>query len=179
MLYSFSQICSALVDLAKTKNVDVSTLLNDLEQVNWDDLKKLNFDRVCSWCNKPYRTGNRYSRDHFCPQCWTPERHKISLYVYLQVRRAERYQLPATLTPKEWFATLKYFGWKCAYCQVGPYDCIEHFVPIKQGGGTTRGNCVPACTSCDKKKRSTHPDLIKSIPQEDLKRVRKYLKRFS
>jgi len=63
--------------------------------------------------------------------------------VHKQVVRARRMGRPATLSVKAWMATMAYFQGKCAYCQIHPYEVIEHFVPLKLGGGTTAYNCVP------------------------------------
>lgn len=76
--------------------------------------------------------------------------------------RAKNAQLPATLTIGQWLATLDYFDWKCAYCLTGPYDVLEHFIPITSDqsspsyGGTTLTNCVPACPSCNLAKQERH-----------------------
>jgi 5-methylcytosine-specific restriction endonuclease McrA len=82
---------------------------------------------------------------------------------------------PKSLTVDEWIATLKYFGGSCAYCQVRSYECLEHFIPIKLGGGTSASNVVPSCCTCNKLKESVHPTLVTRIPQEDIERVRVYL----
>jgi 5-methylcytosine-specific restriction endonuclease McrA len=86
--------------------------------------------------------------------------------------------LPASLNLIEWIATLTYFRWQCAYCG-GPYHLIEHYIPIVHGGeptwsgGTTWSNCVPACRSCNGKKGTQHPSLVRTMPA--LGRVERYL----
>ncbi len=86
--------------------------------------------------------------------------------------------LPATLNLIEWISTLNYFQWRCAYCR-GPYHLIEHYIPIVHGGeptwsgGTTWSNCVPACRSCNGKKGTQHPSLVRTMPA--LGRVERYL----
>jgi hypothetical protein len=79
--------------------------------------------------------------------------------VWTQCERARLAGMEATLTLEEWLPRLKTFGWRCAYCG-GPYEVLEHFVPITRGGGTTVRNCVPACRSCNGKKGDRHPDEI-------------------
>ena len=66
--------------------------------------------------------------------------------------RATRNDKPGTLSLEEWTATLKYFQWKCAYCG-GPYQVLEHVAPVELSG-TTRTNCVPACTRCNRVKNN-------------------------
>jgi hypothetical protein len=74
-------------------------------------------------------------------------------------RRAENLGLPATLTEDEWQKTMDHFGGKCAYCKTAEADIIEHFVPLARGGGTTPGNCLPACGPCNTEKSNLagHP----------------------
>jgi 5-methylcytosine-specific restriction endonuclease McrA len=73
------------------------------------------------------------------------------------LRRAEKLQLPATLTMEQWSAAIKYFDGKCAYCQEKPWELLEHFIPLGLGGGTIASNCVPSCKSCNNSKGPWHP----------------------
>ncbi|MFA5516496.1 MAG: HNH endonuclease [Desulfuromonadales bacterium] len=48
----------------------------------------------------------------------------------------------------------------CHYCgeQVPPKELtLDHLVPLVRGGRSTRGNCVPACKTCNSKKQSLLP----------------------
>jgi 5-methylcytosine-specific restriction endonuclease McrA len=49
---------------------------------------------------------------------------------------------------------------QCYYCQI-PISreqvTMDHVVPISRGGRSTAGNLVPACKSCNEKKRSLTP----------------------
>jgi 5-methylcytosine-specific restriction endonuclease McrA len=93
--------------------------------------------------------------------------------VALQISRAEKLGLPATLTLEQWITTLNHFQWKCAYCQ-GPYTLIEHFIPLAHGKGTTADNCVPACHKCNSQKGTYHPSQITSM-KDTLQAVQQYL----
>jgi hypothetical protein len=64
-----------------------------------------------------------------------------------QNQRAKQAAVKHDLTMEQWLETLKYFDYKCAYCG-GPYEVIEHYLPIHQAG-TTASNCVPACLHCN------------------------------
>lgn len=64
-----------------------------------------------------------------------------------QVLRARKQEALATLTLVEWFSTLDYFDWMCAYCQERSFQVLSHVLPLAEGG-TTRQNCVPACHRC-------------------------------
>ena len=44
------------------------------------------------------------------------------------------------------------FDGRCAYCP-RPATTFDHIVPVSAGGGTTPGNIVPACVSCNSSKR--------------------------
>ena len=49
---------------------------------------------------------------------------------------------------------------KCYYCGASlPAKelTLDHIVPLVRGGTSTRGNCVPACKSCNNKKQSLLP----------------------
>ena len=68
-------------------------------------------------------------------------------------RRARLAGLPATLTAAEWSEIVEEFGRRCAYCGAELAKLIkEHIVPVSRGGGTTRQNIVPSCTSCNSSK---------------------------
>ena len=95
-----------------------------------------------------------------------------------QVSRANRAArlrgLPGTLQSYEWMQTLIDFHNRCAYC--GNWGrTIDHFIPLARGGGTTRGNCVPACISCNQRKGSSDPTRLSFVPAERITRIRAYL----
>lgn len=87
--------------------------------------------------------------------------------------RARACQLPATLTLEEWSKTVLDFGGLCAYCESESAAVLEHFVPLSKGGGTTAGNCLPACASCDDRKHSKHPS--EALSSERYAALRRYL----
>jgi 5-methylcytosine-specific restriction endonuclease McrA len=95
------------------------------------------------------------------------------------ITRAQKRNLPSTLNLYQWFSTLDFFNWKCAYCQVSSYEVIDHFIPLCKMGGTIHGNCVPACVSCNRIKGQRHPDRITAIPSDALNHVWGFLKQFS
>ncbi len=67
--------------------------------------------------------------------------------VEAQLRRARCMGAIATLTLPQWFATLDYFNWLCAYCQQKPFRVMLHVHALPEGG-TTIYNCIPVCYSC-------------------------------
>jgi len=49
---------------------------------------------------------------------------------------------------------------RCHYCaaQIPPKELtLDHIVPLARGGRSSKGNCVPACKSCNNKKRDLLP----------------------
>lgn len=101
-------------------------------------------------------------------------RRQIAL-VAKHKKRARLVRCEATLTLKQWLTTLHHFQWRCAYCQ-GPYETLEHLIPIQRGGGTTAGNCIPSCKSCNSRKGLRLPDEIiakeSSLSPEAQRRVK-------
>ncbi len=112
-----------------------------------------------------------------CYPCYHEKRRLIDL-VKFHNYRAKKLGLVNTLTVAQWLSVQTDFNGKCAYCQKEKGDILEHFVPLSYGGGTVRGNIVPACDTCNRKKIGQHPAFTKNIPQEDIERVRQYLAGF-
>lgn len=85
------------------------------------------------------------------------------------IKRSEKLGLEHTLTLDQWMQTLEHFKYRCAYCElIASYDHLEHFVPVKLGGGTTVSNCVPACRSCNSYKGRKDVRRILSLRQLSL-----------
>lgn len=80
--------------------------------------------------------------------------------VQINLDRARAQRQPATLTAGQWMRILNRYAWRCAYCEDGPYEVLEHTMPLALGGGTTEENCVPACHACNSLKAFRHPDAI-------------------
>ncbi len=88
--------------------------------------------------------------------------------VFAQCSRARTRGLAATLTLAEWLKTLDDFQARCAYCG-GPFEVLEHFIPLIQGGGTTADNCLPACLSCNSTKSGYTPEQFTRNPLDQLR----------
>lgn len=78
--------------------------------------------------------------------------------------RARRRRLPATLAIDEWKSITAFFGNVCAYCG-DKWEEIEHATPLCRGGGTTIGNCLPTCQSCNSEK---HQCTLEELIEKDL-----------
>ena len=62
------------------------------------------------------------------------------------------------VTDAEWVGIVEENESACVYC--GAVDrklTIDHVIPISRGGKTVRGNLVPACKSCNSKKKDKLP----------------------
>lgn len=116
--------------------------------------------------------------DTRCPLCRIQDRNREHHTVITALSCARKHNAPATLLLEEWMQTLQDHKGLCAYCNIRPYQVLEHFIPLPNGG-TVRYNCVPACKSCNGAKRDTHPDYITSIPKKEIERVKFYLDQFS
>ena len=76
----------------------------------------------------------------------------------------------------EWAETLRHYKWRCAYC-TGPFESIDHFTPVSQGGATWVGNVVPACLACQMAKGGQLPQEVTTIQQDVITRIARYLER--
>lgn len=83
-----------------------------------------------------------------------------------KLRKKKLRSLPKDFTSKDWKAALEYFEYRCAYCgQPASKLEQEHFIPVKAGGGFTKKNIVPACPTCNSKKRAKNTlDWIAGLP---------------
>ena len=85
---------------------------------------------------------------------WTVE--DLRKQVKKALSRVHSSLLPATLSLEQWIVTVDHFAGRCAYCRRRRFEMLEHVVSVAIGGGTTAGNCLPACFSCNAKKSNKH-----------------------
>lgn len=58
-------------------------------------------------------------------------------------------------TAAQWEAMLEYYNHACAYCLRQDVKLTQdHMTPLSRGGDHTEGNIVPACKSCNSRKRN-------------------------
>jgi 5-methylcytosine-specific restriction endonuclease McrA len=82
-----------------------------------------------------------------------------------QRERAKMLNAEATLTLVDWLTTLELFNWQCAYCQSKPFQVMSHVIPLPHGG-TTPENCVPACSRCNSKDKTSVRQQIQAYLAE-------------
>ena len=76
----------------------------------------------------------------------------------------------------EWAETLRHFNWRCAFCN-GPFESLDHFVPVSRGGASWVGNVVPSCLRCQAAKGNLLPEEVEAIPKDRMDIVGRYLER--
>lgn len=52
------------------------------------------------------------------------------------------------LTEEEWQDALKYFDYKCAFCQLNDFEVRGMFLTVGQGGRYCNWNMIPLCMTC-------------------------------
>jgi len=68
-------------------------------------------------------------------------------------RRARFSNIITTLTAEEWENIKKQHKYKCVYCGERKVLAQDHIIPISKGGHHVKENIIPACQSCNSKKR--------------------------
>ena len=66
-----------------------------------------------------------------------------------------------TVTKRDWTRLCARYGDRCAYCASVKSLTQDHIIPIVRGGRHAIGNLLPACRSCNSRKR--HRLLIESV----------------
>lgn len=69
-------------------------------------------------------------------------------------RRAVYRGLDATLTESEWLAILDMYKHRCVYCDGSDNISQDHWIPISRNGAHTKHNVVPACRTCNSRKKN-------------------------
>ncbi len=79
-----------------------------------------------------------------------PDRHA---HISAQ-RRARELAAPGSHTYEEWQALLAEWDYRCAYCGTAGVPLErDHVVPLALGGGHDISNILPACRTCNSRKR--------------------------
>lgn len=85
-----------------------------------------------------------------------PEAHNLHNRAYKHRRRALRRSAEGWANPTQIAARIAYYGHRCAYCR-GPYEDIDHVIPLSRGGSNWPANLRPACKRCNNDKRAKLP----------------------
>jgi len=89
----------------------------------------------------------------------------IVLKVYLDdsiKKKNRKYRmLPKEHTEEEWEAKKEQYGHKCFYCNKASKLTKDHVIPVSLGGSNGIDNIVPACWTCNYKKRARRIEYFK------------------
>lgn len=77
------------------------------------------------------------------------DRHKAQGQAYRARKRGARVGL---VTPNHINARIAFYGSRCAYCG-GPYEHLDHVIPLARGGKHCPANLRPACAPCNLSKK--------------------------
>lgn len=94
------------------------------------------------------------------------KRHPDKVLERNKRRRARERGAPGDYSRAEWFACLARWDYECAYCTL-PFTSDrlptqDHMLPLTRGGHHVDANIVPACRSCNSRKRTrTAEEFIK------------------
>lgn len=80
-----------------------------------------------------------------------PERQNMLGRIANYLRRARIHAAPGYATPDQIAARVEFFGRRCAYCG-GPFEHVDHVIPISRGGSNWPANLRPACQPCNRSK---------------------------
>lgn len=74
--------------------------------------------------------------------------------VHTQCRRALKAGAPGSFTADEFTALCEAYDYRCVYCGREEKLTADHAVPLGRGGSNWIANILPACRSCNSRKRN-------------------------
>jgi 5-methylcytosine-specific restriction endonuclease McrA len=83
-----------------------------------------------------------------------PDKVKAATYA----NRAKRAAAPGSFTSEEWLAKQAEYGYRCAYCWAEGELTVDHVIPVTKSGSHAIDNIVPACGSCNNRKKARTPE---------------------
>ena len=126
---------------------DIEEMFDDLPERSWNGMSKGDLLEAIEDCLSPAIPE---------PKTWNAGPPGIGVVDY-QLHRAREKGLIADLTLSQWKSIVTAFKFECVYCgfkDLQQYMCMDHLIPVSKGGGTTWRNVVPACRTCNSKKRA-------------------------
>lgn len=92
----------------------------------------------------------------------SPEKMKA---IYMR-RRARKVKIGGSSTPEQIAGRVAMFGGKCWMCG-GPYEHLDHVIPVVRGGSDWPANLRPACARCNLSKNDRMPSFLPDRPYID------------
>ncbi len=91
---------------------------------------------------------------------WTrenPERLREGKRRNQAIRKARQCGNGGNVTRTGWLTVVASSGGKCVYCLADCRITVDHFIPIRHGGQTIKGNLLPSCQRCNSQKGDREP----------------------
>ena len=147
-------VCRTNIESTETLICRICHEAKPLSGMARDQSKKDGYRRQCRECRKDYdRRRYEASRDAILAQQRVYKKaHPEIGWAADHRRRARRYGLQLVteiVTPDQVIAQ---WGNGCHYCP-GPFEVIDHRIPVAAGGHHTVLNVVPCCRHCNEEKR--------------------------
>jgi 5-methylcytosine-specific restriction endonuclease McrA len=110
---------------------------------------------------KEWRRRNReyvlaYTRKQYARWAKAHPGHDQGRYLRRQLRLRDAGGGSFNRDRKDYAARIAFFGGRCAYCR-GPYEALDHSIPISRGGSNHPANIRPVCRSCNQSKHTKTP----------------------
>lgn len=90
---------------------------------------------------------------------WRKQNHDYIIQCNKEYR-ARSYRASGQASREQIEARVAFFGYQCVYCS-GPFECVDHRIPLSRGGTNWPSNLVPACLRCNSSKRNRTPQEFK------------------
>lgn len=112
---------------------------------NW---RENNYEKHLDLTRKWYKENREYKLA--CDAKWARENAHLKR-LYRSRRRALESGAPGFATYQQTQWRLEFHGWRCFYCK-GPFEEIDHAIPLSRGGSNWPSNLLPSCRSCNRRK---------------------------
>jgi 5-methylcytosine-specific restriction endonuclease McrA len=103
---------------------------------------------------RQFRAANRENCNEYCKRWY--RQNKDTKRATVNRRKARKLEAAGTATPSQIAARVSFYGGRCAYCG-GPYEHLDHVIPLARGGSNWPANLRPACGPCNLSKHTRTP----------------------
>jgi 5-methylcytosine-specific restriction endonuclease McrA len=124
------------------------------------------------WCKSVTWKRSDTACDERCRAVLYADSYRIARHKEASYRQNR----PCNLLLSEWAETLRHYNWRCAFCK-GPFESLDHFIPVSRGGASWVGNVVPSCLRCQTAKGNLLREEVDFIPRNRMDMIARYLER--
>lgn len=127
------------------------------------------------WCARCKEETSNWGKASYCRPCWrdyyrahrrekpwihraahkkhweTSEYRKVAKRMRAKIQMARKRGALGQPHAKDMIEHFKKLGNRCFYCP-GPFEEVDHVIPIKRGGTNELSNLVPSCRRCNRLK---------------------------